>query len=149
MVLECSDTRDKARFVLRVLLGGEKTKVQIVNAVLDEFLDDAYVKHIMADLEAEGYIECALGKWIITSKGEHYVRSYDNMVTEGVLTYLSATHAKTDARKVKELREEHDRKFNRNTTIIAVMTGLLSVIIAIITLLISKEWRELLLRFLE
>lgn len=129
MVLECSDTRDKAKFVLRFLLSGEKTKMQIISAVLDKFLDDAYLGHIMADLEAEGYVDNALGKWKLTGKGERYVHSYDNMVKECIETYPCRPVPKVDKLKLLELKlQSRSIRWNMISTIITLISALLGLI---------------------
>lgn len=87
ILLQDSETCRQARLVLRELIKGDKSRVQLWNSQIDNQLDDVDLRFILPPLANEGYIEESEGMWHILDKGVKYMQTYDRMIMESIEGY--------------------------------------------------------------
>lgn len=87
ILLQDSETCRQARLVLRELIKGDKSRVQLWNSQIDNQLDDVDLRFILPPLANEGYIEESEGMWHILDKGVKYMQIYDRMIMESIEGY--------------------------------------------------------------
>lgn len=87
ILLQDSETCRQARLVLRELIKGDKSRVQLWNSQIDNQLDDVDLRFILPPLTNEGYIEESEGMWHILDKGVKYMQTYDRMIMESIEGY--------------------------------------------------------------
>lgn len=87
ILLQDSETCRQARLVLRELIKGDKSRVQLWNSQIDNQLDDVDLRFILPPLANEGYIEESEGMWHILDKGVKYMQTYDRIIMESIEGY--------------------------------------------------------------
>lgn len=87
ILLQDSETCRQARLILRELIKGDKSRVQLWNSQIDNQLDDVDLRFILPPLANEGYIEESEGMWHILDKGVKYMQTYDRMIMESIEGY--------------------------------------------------------------
>lgn len=87
ILLQDSETCRQARLVLRELIKGDKSRVQLWNSQIDNQLDDVDLRFLLPPLANEGYIEESEGMWHILDKGVKYMQTYDRMIMESIEGY--------------------------------------------------------------
>lgn len=87
ILLQDSETCRQARLVLRELIKGDKSRVQLWNSQIDNQLDDVDLRFILPPLANEGYIEESEGMWHILDKDVKYMQTYDRMIMESIEGY--------------------------------------------------------------
>lgn len=87
MLLQDNETCRQARLVLRELIEGDKSRVQLWNILVDNQLDEVNLKFILPPLANEGYIEESEGMWHILDKGVKYMQTHDRMMLESTEGY--------------------------------------------------------------
>lgn len=87
ILLQDSETCRQARLVLRELIKGDKSRVQLWGSLVDNQLDDVDLRFLLPPLANEGYIEESEGMWHILDKGVKYMQTYDRMIMESIEGY--------------------------------------------------------------
>lgn len=149
ILLQDSETCRQARLVLRELIKGDKSRVQLWNSQIDNQLDDVDLRFILPPLANEGYIEESEGMWHILDKGVKYMQTYDRMIMESLEGYLEYGDTLAEkVRKSKERKKEQENKMNNKIALWTFIVGIISMLIGAIALLISHDMREIILPIL-
>ena len=143
MLLQDNETCRQARLVLRELIEGDKSRVQLWNILVDNQLDDVNLKFILPPLANEGYIEESEGMWHILDKGVKYMQNYDRMMLESAESYLEGRSKRT-RENPQERKQESERRWNRKMAVIGVILALLSVLAAYTEPLLERAWQVIL-----
>lgn len=144
-VLNIDDTKAGAVFLLRQLVKGDNTSVELRNSMIRADVDDSYFKFIIEGLSEACYIEESFSMWRITPKGVRYLQEYErrlNVGSDWSIEGISSAQEKQEAEKI------NDRRWNRKMTVIAIVIGLLSLIVACISPLVERGWQAILSLFL-
>lgn len=144
-VLNIDDTKAGALFLLRQLVKGDNTSVELRNSMIRADVDDSYFKFIIEGLSEACYIEESFSMWRITPKGVRYLQEYErrlNVGSDWSIEGISSAQEKQEAEKI------NDRRWNRKMTVIAIVIGLLSLIVACISPLVERGWQAILSLFL-
>lgn len=144
-VLNIDDTKAGAVFLLRQLVKGDKTSIELRNSMIRADVDDSYFKFIIEGLSEGCYIEESFSMWRITPKGVRYLQEYErrlNVGSDWSIEGNSSVQEKQEAEKI------NDRMWNRKMTVIAIVIGLLSLIVACISPLVERGWQAILSLFL-
>lgn len=143
ILLQDSETCRQARLVLRELIKGDKSRVQLWNILVDNQLDDVNLKFILPPLANEGYIEESESMWHILDKGVKYIQNYDRMMLESAEGYLEG-RLKDTSENPQERKQESERRWNRKMAVIGVILALLSVLAAYTEPLLARAWQVIL-----
>lgn len=143
ILLQDSETCRQARLVLRELIKGDKSRVQLWNSQIDNQLDDVDLRFILPPLANEGYIEESEGMWHILDKGVKYIQNYDRMMLESAEGYLEG-RLKDTSENPQERKQESERRWNRKMAVIGVILALLSVLAAYTEPLLERAWQAIL-----
>lgn len=144
-VLNIDDTKAGALFLLRQLVKGDNTSIELRNSMIRADVDDSYFKFIIEGLSEACYIEESFSMWRITPKGVRYLQEYErrlNVGSDWSIEGISSAREKQEAEKI------NDRRWNRKMTVIAIVIGLLSLIVACISPLVERGWQAILSLFL-
>lgn len=140
-VLNLDDTKAGALFLLRQLVKGDNTSIELRNSMIRADVDDSYFKFIIEGLSEACYIEESFSMWRITPKGVRYLQEYErrlNVGSDWSIEGISSAQEKQEAEKI------NDRRWNRKMTVIAIVIGLLSLIVACISPLVERGWQAIL-----
>lgn len=140
-VLNIDDTKAGALFLLRQLVKGDNTSIELRNSMIRADVDDSYFKFIIEGLSEACYIEESFSMWRITPKGVRYLQEYErrlNVGSDWSIEGISSAQEKQEAEKI------NDRRWNRKMTVIAIVIGLLSLIVACISPLVERGWQAIL-----
>lgn len=143
MLLQDIETCRQARLILRELINGDKSRAQLWNILVDNQLDDVYLKFLLPPLANEGYIEESEGMWHILDKGVKYMQNYDRMMLESAEGYLEG-RLKDTSENPQERKQESERRWNRKMAVIGVILALLSVLAAYTEPLLERAWQAIL-----
>ena len=143
MLLQDIETCRQARLILRELIKGDKSRAQLWGSLVDNQLDDVDLRFILPPLANEGYIEESEGMWHILDKGVKYMQNYDRMMLESAESYLEGRSKRT-RENPQEHKQESERRWNRNMTVIGVILALLSVLAAYTEPLLERAWPAIL-----
>lgn len=143
MLLQDNETCRQARLVLRELIEGDKSRVQLWNILVDNQLDEVNLKFLLPPLANEGYIEESEGMWHILDKGVKYMQTHDRMMLESAEGYLEG-RLKDTSENPQEHKQESERRWNRKMTVIGVILALLSVLAAYTEPLLERAWQVIL-----
>lgn len=144
-VLNIDDTKAGAVFLLRQLVKGDKTSLELRNSMIRADVDDSYFKFIIEGLSEGCYIEESFSMWRITTKGVRYLQEYERRLNVGSDWSIEGN---SSAQEKQEAEKINDRRWNRKMTVIAIVIGLLSLIVACISPLIERGWQAILSLFL-
>lgn len=144
-VLNIDDTKAGAVFLLRQLVKGDKTSIELRNSMIRADVDDSYFKFIIEGLSEGCYIEESFSMWRITPKGVRYLQEYERRLNVGSDWSIEGN---SSAQEKQEAEKINDRRWNRKMTVIAIVIGLLSLIVACISPLIERGWQAILSLFL-
>lgn len=144
-VLNIDDTKAGAVFLLRQLVKGDKTSLELRNSMIRTDVDDSYFKFIIEGLSEGCYIEESFSMWRITPKGVRYLQEYERRLNVGSDWSIEGN---SSAQEKQEAEKINDRRWNRKMTVIAIVIGLLSLIVACISPLIERGWQAILSLFL-
>lgn len=144
-VLNIDDTKAGAVFLLRQLVKGDKTSIELRNSMIRADVDDSYFKFIIEGLSEGSYIEESFSMWRITPKGVSYLQEYERRLNVGSDWSIEGN---SSAQEKQEAEKINDRRWNRKMTVIAIVIGLLSLIVACISPLIERGWQAILSLFL-
>lgn len=144
-VLNIDDTKAGAVFLLRQLVKGDNTSVGLRNSMIRADVDDSYFKFIIEGLSEGSYIEESFSMWRITPKGVSYLQEYERRMNVGSDWSIEGN---SSAQEKQEAEKINDRRWNRKMTVIAIVIGLLSLIVACISPLIERGWQAILSLFL-
>lgn len=144
-VLNNDDTKAGAVFLLRQLVKGDNTSVGLRNSMIRADVDDSYFKFIIEGLSEGSYIEESFSMWRITPKGVSYLQEYERRLNVGSDWSIEGN---SSAQEKQEAEKINDRRWNRKMTVIAIVIGLLSLIVACISPLIERGWQAILSLFL-
>ena len=144
-VLNIDDTKVGAVFLLRQLVKGDKTSIELRNSMIRADVDDSYFKFIIEGLSEGSYIEESFSMWRITPKGVSYLQEYERRLNVGSDWSIEGN---SSAQEKQEAEKINDRRWNRKMTVIAIVIGLLSLIVACISPLIERGWQAILSLFL-
>lgn len=144
-VLNIDDTKAGAVFLLRQLVKGDKTSIELRNSMIRAHVDDSYFKFIIEGLSEGCYIEESFSMWQITPKGVRYLQEYERRLNVGSDWSIEGN---SSAQEKQEAEKINDRRWNRKMTVIAIVIGLLSLIVACISPLIERGWQAILSLFL-
>lgn len=108
-------------------------------------VDDSYFKFIIEGLSEGSYIEESFSMWRITPKGVSYLQEYERRMNVGSDWSIEGN---SSAQEKQEAEKINDRRWNRKMTVIAIVIGLLSLIVACISPLIERGWQAILSLFL-
>lgn len=139
-VLNIDDTKAGALFLLRQLVKGDNTSIELRNSMIRADVDDSYFKFIIEGLSEACYIEESFSMWRITPKGVRYLQEYErrlNVGSDWSIEGISSAQEKQEAEKI------NDRRWNRKMTVIAIVIGLLSLIVACISPLVERGWQAI------
>lgn len=149
MLLQDNETCRQARLVLRELIEGDKSRVQLWNILVDNQLDEVNLKFLLPPLANEGYIEESEGMWHILDKGVKYMQTHDRIIMESLEGYLEYGDTLAEkVRKSKERKKEQESKMNNKIALWTFIVGIISMLIGAIALLISHDMREIILPIL-
>lgn len=140
-VLNIDDTKAGAVFLLRQLVKGDKTSIELRNSMIRADVDDSYFKFIIEGLSEGSYIEESFSMWRITPKGVSYLQEYERRLNVGSDWSIEGN---SSAQEKQEAEKINDRRWNRKMTVIAIVIGLLSLIVACISPLIERGWQAIL-----
>lgn len=140
-VLNNDDTKAGAVFLLRQLVKGDNTSVGLRNSMIRADVDDSYFKFIIEGLSEGSYIEESFSMWRITPKGVSYLQEYERRLNVGSDWSIEGN---SSAQEKQEAEKINDRRWNRKMTVIAIVIGLLSLIVACISPLIERGWQAIL-----
>lgn len=140
-VLNIDDTKAGAVFLLRQLVKGDNTSVGLRNSMIRADVDDSYFKFIIEGLSEGSYIEESFSMWRITPKGVSYLQEYERRLNVGSDWSIEGN---SSAQEKQEAEKINDRRWNRKMTVIAIVIGLLSLIVACISPLIERGWQAIL-----
>lgn len=140
-VLNIDDTKAGAVFLLRQLVKGDKTSIELRNSMIRADVDDSYFKFIIEGLSEGSYIEESFSMWRITPKGVRYLQEYERRLNVGSDWSIEGN---SSAQEKQEDEKINDRRWNRKMTVIAIVIGLLSLIVACISPLIERGWQAIL-----
>lgn len=140
-VLNIDDTKAGAVFLLRQLVKGDNTSVGLRNSMIRADVDDSYFKFIIEGLSEGSYIEESFSMWRITPKGVSYLQEYERRMNVGSDWSIEGN---SSAQEKQEAEKINDRRWNRKMTVIAIVIGLLSLIVACISPLIERGWQAIL-----
>ena len=140
-VLNIDDTKAGAVFLLRQLVKGDKTSIELRNSMIRADVDDSYFKFIIEGLSEGCYIEESFSMWRITPKGVRYLQEYERRLNVGSDWSIEGN---SSAQEKQEAEKINDRRWNRKMTVIAIVIGLLSLIVACISPLIERGWQAIL-----
>lgn len=143
ILLQDNETCRQARLVLRELIKGDKSRVQLWGLLVDSQLDDVDLRFILPPLANEGYIEESEGMWHILDKGVKYMQNYDRMMLESAESYLEGRSKRT-RENPQERKQESERRWNRKMAVIGVILALLSVLAAYTEPLLARAWQVIL-----
>lgn len=140
-VLNNDDTKAGVVFLLRQLVKGDKTSVGLRNSMIRADVDDSYFKFVIEGLSEGSYIEESFSMWRITPKGVSYLQEYERRLNVGSDWSIEGN---SSAQEKQEAEKINDRRWNRKMTVIAIVIGLLSLIVACISPLIERGWQAIL-----
>jgi len=140
-VLNIDDTKAGAVFLLRQLVKGDNTSIELRNSMICAHVDDSYFKFIIEGLSEGCYIEESFSMWRITPKGVRYLQEYERRLNVGSDWSIEGN---SSAQEKKEAEKINDRRWNRKMTVIAIVIGLLSLIVACISPLVERGWQAIL-----
>lgn len=140
-VLNIDDTKAGALFLLRQLVKGDNTSIELRNSMIRADVDDSYFKFIIEGLSEACYIEKSFSMWRITPKGVGYLQEYERRLNVGSDWSIEGN---SSAKEKQEAEKINDRRWNRKMTVIAIVIGLLSLIVACISPLIERGWQAIL-----
>lgn len=140
-VLNIDDTKAGAVFLLRQLVKGDKTGIELRNSMIRADVDDSYFKFIIEGLSEGCYIEESFSMWRITPKGVRYLQEYERRLNVGSDWSIEGN---SSAQEKQEAEKIDDRRWNRKMTVIAIVIGLLSLIVACISPLVERGWQAIL-----
>jgi len=140
-VLNIDDTKAGAVFLLRQLVKGDNTSIELRNSMIRADVDDSYFKFIIEGLSDGCYIEESFSMWRITPKGVRYLQEYERRLNVGSDWSIEGN---SSAQEKKEAEKINDRRWNRKMTVIAIVIGLLSLIVACISPLVERGWQAIL-----
>ena len=140
-VLNIDDTKAGALFLLRQLVKGDNTSIELRNSMIRADVDDSYFKFIIEGLSEGRYIEESFSMWRITPKGVSYLQEYERRLNVGSDWSIEGN---SSAQEKQEAEKINDRWWNRKMTVIAIVIGLLSLIVACISPLIERGWQAIL-----
>lgn len=140
ILLQDSETCRQARLVLRELIKGDKSRVQLWNSQIDNQLDDVDLRFILPPLANEGYIEESEGMWHILDKGVKYMQTYDRMIMESIEGY--PYRQKISKEDENLILQKQSFKWTKISVIVSILIALIGwiaprldgVIAAILTL---------------
>ena len=144
-VLNIDDTKAGAVFLLRQLVKGDNTSIELRNSMICAHVDDSYFKFIIEGLSEGCYIEESFSMWRITHKGVRYLQEYERRLNVGSDWSIEGN---SSAQEKQEAEKINDRRWNRKMTVIAIVIGILSLIVACISPLIERGWQAILSLFL-
>lgn len=140
-VLNIDDTKAGVLFLLRQLVKGDNTSIELRNSMIRADVDDSYFKFIIEGLSEACYIEESFSMWRITPKGVRYLQEYERRLNVGSDWSIEGN---SSAKEKQEAEKINDRRWNRKMTVIAIVIGLLSLIVACISPLIERGWQAIL-----
>ena len=140
-VLNIDDTKAGAVFLLRQLVKGDNTSIELRNSMIRADVDDSYFKFIIEGLSEACYIEESFSMWRITPKGVRYLQEYERRLNVGSDWSIEGN---SSAQEKKEAEKINDRRWNRKMTVIAIVIGLLSLIVACISPWVERGWQAIL-----
>lgn len=140
-VLNIDDTKAGAVFLLRQLVKGDNASVELRNSMIRADVDDSYFKFIIEGLSEGSYIEESFSMWRITPKGVRYLQEYERRLNVGSDWSIEGN---SSAQEKQEDEKINDRRWNRKMTVIAIVIGLLSLIVACTSPLIERGWQAIL-----
>ncbi len=140
-VLNIDDTKAGAVFLLRQLVKGDNTSIELRNSMIRADVDDSYFKFIIEGLSEACYIEESFSMWRITTKGVRYLQEYERRLNVGSDWSIEGN---SSAQEKQEAEKINDRRWNRKMTVIAIVIGLLSLIVACISPLVERGWQAIL-----
>lgn len=140
-VLNIDDTKAGAVFLLRQLVKGDNTSIELRNSMIRADVDDSYFKFIIEGLSEACYIEESFSMWRITPKGVRYLQEYERQLNVGSDWSIEGN---SSAQEKQEAEKINERRWNRKMTVIAIVIGLLSLIVACISPLIERGWQAIL-----
>lgn len=140
-VLNIDDTKAGAVFLLRQLVKGDNTSIELRNSMIRADVDDSYFKFIIEGLSEACYIEESFSMWRITPKGVRYLKEYERRLNVGSDWSIEGN---SSAQEKQEAEKINDRRWNRKMTVIAIVIGLLSLIVACISPLVERGWQAIL-----
>lgn len=140
ILLQDSETCRQARLVLRELIKGDKSRVQLWNSQIDNQLDDVDLRFLLPPLANEGYIEESEGMWHILDKGVKYMQTYDRMIMESIEGY--PYRQKKSKENENLILQRQSFKWTKISVIVSILIALIGwiaprldgVIAAILTL---------------
>lgn len=139
-VLNIVDTKAGALFLLRQLVKGDNTSIELRNSMIRADVDDSYFKFIIDGLSEACYIEESFSMWRITPKGVRYLQEYERRLNVGSDWSIEGN---SSAQEKQEAEKINDRRWNRKMTVIAIVIGLLSLIVACISPLVERGWQAI------
>lgn len=139
-VLNIDDTKAGALFLLRQLVKGDNTSIELRNSMIRADVDDSYFKFIIEGLSEACYIEESFSMWRITPKGVRYLQEYERRLNVGSDWSIEGNFS---AQEKQEAEKINDRRWNRKMTVIAIVIGLLSLIVACISPLVERGWQAI------
>lgn len=140
-VLNIDDTKAGAAFLLRQLVKGDNTSIELRNSMIRADVDDSYFKFIIEGLSEACYIEESFSMWRITPKVVRYLQEYERRLNVGSDWSIEGN---SSAQEKQEAKKINDRRWNRKMTVIAIVIGLLSLIVACISPLVERGWQAIL-----
>lgn len=140
ILLQDNETCRQARLILRELIKGDKSRVQLWNSLVDNQLDDVDLRFILPPLANEGYIEESEGMWHILDKGVKYMQTYDRMIMESIEGY--PYRQKISKEDENLILQKQSFKWTKISVIVSILIALIGwiaprldgVIAAILTL---------------
>lgn len=139
-VLNIDDTKAGALFLLRQLVKGDNTSIELRNSMIRADVDDSYFKFIIEGLSEACYIEESFSMWRITPNGVRYLQEYERRLNVGSDWSIEGN---SSAQEKQEAEKINDRRWNRKMTVIAIVIGLLSLIVACISPLVERGWQAI------
>lgn len=139
-VLNIDDTKAGAVFLLHQLVKGDNTSIELRNSMIRADVDDSYFKFIIEGLSEACYIEKSFSMWRITPKGVRYLQEYERRLNVGSDWSIEGN---SSAQEKQEAEKINDRRWNRKMTVIAIVIGLLSLIVACISPLVERGWQAI------
>lgn len=140
ILLQDSETCRQARLVLRELIKGDKSRVQLWGSLVDNQLDDVDLRFLLPPLANEGYIEESEGMWHILDKGVKYMQTYYRMIMESIEGY--PYRQKKSKEDENLILQKQSFKWTKISVIVSILIALIGwiaprldgVIAAILTL---------------
>lgn len=131
-VLNIDDTKAGAVFLLRQLVKGDNTSIELRNSMICAHVDDSYFKFIIEGLSEGCYIEESFSMWRITPKGVRYLQEYERRLNVGSDWSIEGNSSAREKKREEEMQDKALQRSNAKWTKYGFFITLISALLGLL-----------------